>query len=115
MSIRQSGSVRFSTYWKVQFWHEPTMSWRDVQHAYYEQGQAEEAAPDVIDREALRWRLMEIAPGGRTPLEEHRIRSLIFTDDCEHCGAALRWSGHELMDRGGKTKCYPSPTGAHEA
>lgn len=112
---RQRGSVRFDAYFKVQFWHEATMAWKDIQHAYPTVAEAEEAAPDVIDRDALRWRLMEVTPRGRSPLAEHRIHSSIFTEDCEHCGAALRWEGHDLADRRGNRKCGASPIGEHEA
>lgn len=78
---RRPGSVRFAPYYKVQWWDERAMAWRDVQRSHQSQRLAELAGPSAAAEARRRshlpyvpqprWRLMRITPEGRTPLEEH--------------------------------------------
>lgn len=62
--MRTRGSVRFDPYYKVQWWDATSLAWRDIQLAHPTEAQARAAAPEG------RTRVMEIAPGRRTPLAE---------------------------------------------
>lgn len=62
--MRTRGSVRFATYYKLQWFDEMNMAWRDIQRQY---PSAEEAARDISGQRRT-WRLMEITMQGRHPI-----------------------------------------------
>lgn len=62
MARRTGSSVRFDPYWKVQWWEERSLAWRDVQHAYPSEA---EALEHLVAGQ--RCRLMRVFPGGREP------------------------------------------------
>jgi hypothetical protein len=70
MRQRTRGSVRFDPYYKLQWFDDTVMAWRDIQRQY---ASPAEAAGD-IGRGARVWRLMEITMHGRhpMPLPAHR-------------------------------------------
>lgn len=65
MQKRAPGSVRFETYYKVQWFEERVYAWMDVQRAY---ASAEEARAAFLA--GRRCRVMEITMHGRAPLPE---------------------------------------------
>lgn len=61
---RQAGSVRFDPYWKVQWWDERSLTWRDIQKAHHSREEADQA----IDQEDNgTYRLMKVTETGRAP------------------------------------------------
>jgi len=55
-------------YWKIQYWVERNLAWKDIQHAYHDKDEAEAEARKLGKD---RVRLMEITDTRkRTPLEE---------------------------------------------
>lgn len=72
---RRPGSVRFATYWKVQWYEERSLCWRDVQESFDDPQGAADAAElrkGFIPAGSL-WRLMEISESGRRPLSPMSI------------------------------------------
>lgn len=66
---RQAGSVRFDPYWKVQWYDERSLTWRDVQKAHQTITDAWDAADDFTEgADGATTRLMEITMGGRHPI-----------------------------------------------
>lgn len=62
---RRAGSVRFEPYFKVQWYDERSVAWRDVQVAHGSEEEARQAFEP-----GRRCRVMRISPEGRTPLPE---------------------------------------------
>ena len=69
--MRTTGSVRFTPYFKIQYFDAVSLAWKDVQRSYA----TEQAARDAIDfamMEPLRfekgWRIMNVTEQGRYPL-----------------------------------------------
>lgn len=62
-SRRTRGSARFAPYFKVQWFDERTMAWRDVQAAHATENEARAAF--MPDR---RCRVMAVSESGRAPL-----------------------------------------------
>lgn len=60
---RTAGSVRFQTYYKLQWFDEISLAWRDIQKAHATVEDAEQAM-----KGNRKWRIMEITPSGRHPL-----------------------------------------------
>jgi hypothetical protein len=60
---RQRGSVRFAPYYKVQWFDEVSLTWRDIQESY---PTAEAARNAYVD--GRRCRVMVISPEGRRPV-----------------------------------------------
>jgi hypothetical protein len=69
---RRAGSVRFAPYFKLQWFDETVMAWRDVQQSYPSAWQAREASVGmtIAGRIPSAWRVMEITMHGRVPLAE---------------------------------------------
>jgi hypothetical protein len=61
--MRTKGSARFDPYYKVQWYDEHAMAWRDIQHAYSTQDEAEAA---YVPNHTCR--LMLITMHGRSPV-----------------------------------------------
>ena len=61
--MRTPGSVRFATYYKIQWWDEISLAWRDIQKAH----DSIESAQSAM-RPGRQWRIMEITQDGRRPL-----------------------------------------------
>lgn len=71
MAPRTHGSVRYDPYYKVQWWEERSLAWRDVQRAYTTEEEARATIPAVMAAEGSpRCRLMLITPAGRRPVPE---------------------------------------------
>jgi len=68
MNPRRPGSVRFDPYWKIQYWDDLSIAWRDVQMSFVSPSTAIAAAPGEVPVKA-RFRLMEVRPDGRTPYD----------------------------------------------
>jgi hypothetical protein len=71
---RKAGSVRFDPYYKVQWWDERSLTWRDHQQAF-PTPQVAEAFTDILADAILEgagtpptFRVMEITMEGRHPL-----------------------------------------------
>lgn len=64
---RTRGSARFSPYYKVQWYDDSTLAWRDVQRQRIHPS-AEQAAAAFI--RGVRCRVMEVTMQGRSPLPE---------------------------------------------
>ena len=60
---RTAGSVRFTEYFKCQWYDETSMAWRDVQKAHTTL--AEATAAFTADK---KWRVMVVTESGRYPL-----------------------------------------------
>lgn len=63
--MRTRGSARFEPYYKLQWFDDVCMAWRDIQRQY---PSAEEAARSIIGPSGRTWRLMEITMQGRHPI-----------------------------------------------
>jgi hypothetical protein len=60
--MRQRGSVRHETYYKIQVWEERSCAWKDIQRSYATADDARAAFPDGLCR------VMEISESGRHPV-----------------------------------------------
>jgi hypothetical protein len=64
--MRESSSVKFETYYKIQRWEARSLAWKDIQRSYSSVDDAEESAP--AGERDTDWRIMEITETGRHPL-----------------------------------------------
>lgn len=62
-TMRNKESVRFETYFKLQWFDEISITWRDVQKTYSDEQQARNAM--TTDK---KWRVMCITEKGRFPI-----------------------------------------------
>lgn len=62
-AMRNKESVRFETYFKLQWFDETSICWRDVQKAYNDEATARKAMTN--DK---KWRVMCITEKGRFPI-----------------------------------------------
>lgn len=65
---RQPGSVRFAPYFKLQWWEERSLAWRDLQESFDSGPAARAAAPERFAA-GTRWRVMEVSMSGRRPID----------------------------------------------
>ena len=61
--MRDKTSVRFEPYFKLQWFDEISVAWRDVQKSY-----ATEADARLKMRAGKKWRVMSVTENGRFPL-----------------------------------------------
>jgi hypothetical protein len=62
---RLAGSVRFDEYFKIQWYDEISLCWRDIQKAYASVDEARESMTS-----GKKWRVMVVTEKGRYPLQE---------------------------------------------
>lgn len=70
MSRRTAGSVRFDPYWKVQWWDDTSLAWRDIQEAIHDEDIAIVSARAEARHRETKTRLMRITETGRAPTHE---------------------------------------------
>lgn len=64
---RKAGSVRFDPYYKVQWWDERSLTWRDIQEAHPTEDDARAHIIEHLGPER-QYRIMEVTMTGRSPL-----------------------------------------------
>lgn len=67
--MRTRGSVRFAPYFKVQWFEERSLAWKDVQRSFHSVAEAERAAEARRAIYRVRTRIVEITMESRRPLD----------------------------------------------